>query len=110
MTSEPTALVRALNDDLRRTLTGGRIMITQSVQARPPAFLAQTLALVAAFDAFDPDNDPWDEHDFGAIEVCGDKLFWKIDYYDPTLSCGSADPSDPKQTVRVLTIMLAEDY
>jgi hypothetical protein len=34
----------------------------------------------------------------------------KIDNYDPTLSGGSEDPSDPAQTVRVLTLMLADEY
>ena len=65
---------------------------------------------VERFNAFSEDNDPHGERDFGAFEHDGERIFWKIDYYDPTLSMGSEDPSDPKQTVRVLTIMLASEY
>lgn len=56
------------------------------------------------------DNDTYGERDFGAFEHNGEKLFWKIDYYDPTLSWHSEDPNDVMKTVRVLTIMLASDY
>ena len=56
------------------------------------------------------DNDPHGEHDFGSFELCGRKLFWKIEYYDPDLQHGSEDPADPAKTMRVLTVMLAEEY
>lgn len=26
-----------------------------------------------------PDNDPYDEHEFGAFEHNGEQIFWKID-------------------------------
>ena len=68
------------------------------------------LQKVRSFDAFGEDNDPHGEHDFGAFDLCGERLFWKIDYYDKDLSFGSPEPADPAVTRRVLTIMLASDY
>ena len=59
---------------------------------------------------FDEGNDPHHEHDFGKIEVVGNEIFWKIDYYDKTMDNGSEDPADPSKTSRVLTIMLASEY
>jgi Protein of unknown function (DUF3768) len=50
------------------------------------------------------------EHDFGSFELEGEKLYWKIDCYDKKMRFGSEDPSDPEQTTRVLTILLAEEY
>lgn len=65
---------------------------------------------VELFNDFNKENDPYGEHDFGAIVHNGEEIYWKIDYYDPELKYGSEDPADPKQTSRVLTIMLANEY
>jgi hypothetical protein len=62
------------------------------------------------FDNFNADNDQHREHDFGSFELEGEKLFWKIDYYDLAGEFGAEDPTDPKKTLRVLTVMLAEEY
>jgi hypothetical protein len=110
MTSEKTALIRALNDALRTTQCGGRILVTSGVSSHGPVFVVSAINEIAAFDKFDENNDPWDEHDFGAITVSDMRLFWKIDYYDPTLTAGAEDPSDPARCVRVLTLMLADEY
>ncbi len=55
-------------------------------------------------------DDPHGERDFGAFEHRGKRLFWKIDYYDPSLSFGSEQPTDLAKTHRVLTIMLVSEY
>jgi hypothetical protein len=68
------------------------------------------MTAVREFSIFDEKNDPYGEHDFGSFELFTKQFFWKIDYYDNALRNGSEDPSDPAQTKRVLTIMLAEEY
>lgn len=100
-----------LNDAFRMSLIGGRVMITSGVDALPLPVRESILARVRRFDDFTEDNDPHGEHDFGSFDQDGvGRIFWKIDYYDPTLTYGSSDPADPTMTVRVLTIMLAEEY
>jgi hypothetical protein len=105
-----TERIRALNDALRATFQGGKVMLTTSVDALPSDVKAMAIRMVATSRDFDRDNDPHGEHDFGSFELAGRTFFWKIDYYDRYLAAGSDDPADPEQTIRVLTIMLAEDY
>jgi hypothetical protein len=103
-----TARIRDLNDRFRATMTGGKIVMTNTIAARSD--LPQIIEKVRRFDAFDADNNPWGENDFGAFEAERDTIFWKIDYYDRALAAGSPDPADVSLTLRVLTIMLAEEY
>ena len=70
---------------------------------------AELLRLVRDYDQFDRAIDPYGEHDMGSFEFERTPCFWKIDYYNADLTAGSEDPSDPFKTVRVLTIMRAEE-
>ena len=108
--NQSTQKIAQLNDALRTSFTGGRLMVTAGVSALPANTLVDVLRAVQAFDTFTPDNDPHGEHDFGRVEVGDCFVFWKIDYYDESLRYSSEDPADPALTVRVLTIMLTEEY
>ncbi|TXM96838.1 DUF3768 domain-containing protein, partial [Methylobacterium sp. WL64] len=68
------------------------------------------LDAVAAHDRFDADDDPHGENDFGAVEAAGERVFFKIDYFDRTGRSASPDPADSSVTRRVLTVMLAREY
>ena len=105
-----TARIRDLNDAFRKTFDGGRVMLTAGVNALPSDVRAMAIRKVATFSEFTRDNDPHGEHDFGGFDLAGEKFFWKIDAYDKAMRYGSEDASDPAQTTRVLTLMLAEEY
>lgn len=102
--------IAALNDAFRRGRGAGRLQVTSGIAALGGHALVAILALVRCFDAFNADNDPYGEHDFGRVSWGGQTVFWKIDCYDRALTYGSPDPADPAVTTRVLTVMLAEEY
>ena len=116
--NDTTKKIAELNDQCRQYVmmpvfdakVPCKIMMTRGIVNLSPEDQITIAAKVRDFDDFTENNDPHGEHDFGAFSYNGQKIFWKIDYYDPELKFGSKDPSDPKQTVRVLTIMLAEEY
>jgi hypothetical protein len=80
------------------------------MEAKGPLFVLAATGAVRAFKAFSTDNDPHGGHDVGTFEICGERLFWKIDYFDWVLQFGSPNPADCIQTRRILTIMLASAY
>lgn len=103
-----TARIRELNDAFRKGLGDGRLTVTHGISEREDAW--EIVRRVRTYDTFRSDDDPSGEHDFGAFEIGDQKIFWKIDYYGRDWASGSPDPSDPAVTMRVLTIMLAEEY
>jgi len=99
--------LRLLNDAFRRTLTGGQIVVTPGVQALAPGELRRLIGLVRRFDLFEEDNDSLQHHDFGAVDLDGERYFFKIDLYeDPDVKDDDGKPA----VTRVLTIMLVEEY
>ena len=103
--------VRRLNDQFRCAGAGrGSLMLTAGVLELGSTFAWAAIAAVKAFNQFTRDNDPYGEHDFGALTVVDERLFFKIDYYSLDLQAHSPDAADPAQTHRVLTIMLASEY
>lgn len=103
--------IAELNDQLRTTFTGGQVYMTAGIAALPEAARAEVIAVVQRFNAFDEDNDPHGEHDCAVIRLRpGLTVIFKHDYYDARMKFASPDPSDPKVTKRVLTIMRSEEY
>lgn len=111
MSNNTTNKIANLNDLCRKAMgVAGKLVQTSGISALPEADQSAIREKVETFDAFDADNNPHGERDFGAFDHARQRIFWKIDYYDRTLTWGSEDPSDASQTVRVLTIMLASEY
>jgi len=107
---DQSAKIRTLNDAFRRSFQGGAVVLTAGIVALGSNVQDRIMAAVQAFDDFSQDNDPWGEHDFGTLALCGQTIFFKIDYFDPTRAMHSEDPTDPSKTERVMTIMLASEY
>lgn len=108
--TDRTVRIRALNDQLRTTGRGGMVVMTDGVAALPGPTVAAIFAAIAGFTDFNPDNDPWGEHDCAVMTIEGVRVIWKVDYYDRSRRIHSPDPADPKVTVRVLTVMLSSEY
>ncbi len=104
------ARIRALNDLLRIRHRGGVVMISAGVKEMGIRTVRRILHAVATFDAFTADNDPHGEHDYGSFFFEGQRIAWKIDYYGSPLAEGAYAPADPDRAIRVLTVMLIEEY
>lgn len=124
---EQTARIARLNDQARQAMgIACTTIATVGFRSLPNGDQSCVRELIETFDAFDEDNDPHGERDFGTIYqlVCGrwtterprlrederERVFWKLDYYDRDLAGGSENPADPAITRRVLTIMLSDEY
>ena len=77
--NETSAKIAALNDEHRRSMQG--CTVTKGIVAMGSA-ANEVFVGVRDYTDFNEDNDPYGEHDFGSLKVAGEKIFWKIDYYD----------------------------
>ena len=90
----------------------GRLVVTQSLIEAGDGFVTEAVQATGAFDTFAPENDPAGWHDFGAVTIRGETVFWKVDLYeaDSDFRYGAEAPDNPETTMRVLTIMMAHDW
>jgi Protein of unknown function (DUF3768) len=110
MSITDTDRIRALNDQLRKNLSGGAAVITPGIAALGAEAVERLVKTIAVFDEFCRANDPHTEHDFGIFEFDGTMVAFKIDYYDQSLMFHSPNPADPSVTTRVITLMRADEY
>ena len=97
------------NDQVRQTLFRDRLIITNGIQCLSQDTQNKIFTAIESYEEFQESNDPHKEHDFGALEVDGNSMFWKIDYFDNELEYHTPDVLDRSVTRRVLTVMLAEE-
>lgn len=121
-TVAPDAMVIAAQNDAFRRLAclglapdqpiPGRMHVTRSLMEAGDGFMAEAVQATGAFDRFEPENDPEGRHDFGAVTIRGETVFWKLDLYEAAseFRYGAETPDNPATTVRVLTIMMAHDW
>jgi hypothetical protein len=100
--SEHLDTIRRLNDTARsRPGLASIANVTIGFQSLPDVDRFSALAQIVSFTQFDGDNDPYGEHDFGAIyrlatgewtqqrpsdeKAIAATVFWKLDYYDNSL-------------------------
>lgn len=98
-----------LNDKLRTSFFG-TVASTKMVCELPIEKRVILFKKVREFSDWNKEDDPYSEHDFGAIKLWSQTWFWKIDYYNLDNEMKSEDPSDETITRRVLTIMNGEEY
>jgi hypothetical protein len=108
--SNRSGKIARLNDRARAAMgLACRLVQTPGINALSPQDQGNIREKVKTFNAFTPDDNPYGERDFGAFDHQGERIFWKIDYYDKDLRFESEDPADAFKTTRVLTILLAEE-
>ncbi|MGH0288688.1 DUF3768 domain-containing protein [Sinorhizobium meliloti] len=106
-----TARIRQLNDELRiRTRLPKRKDRRRWLVGSGAEKIGNIVAAASAFDDWNEGDNPYGEHDFGKLDVDGEAVIFKIDYYSLDELHGSEHPDDPGVTIRVLTLMFAEDY
>lgn len=113
----PITPVGEANNKFRAEVLQGRpghhrILSTQGVQALGSLAVQEILHQVLVFpdESFRESFDPYGDRDFIVVHYQGLKVWAKIDAYDPTMRWMSENPADDGVTIRVLTLMLPDEY
>ena len=117
------ATVAAHNDAFRRNaclalpygdgdpVLMGQLVATRAIHAKGAPFLQASLEAIGRLTEFPEGNDPDGYHDFGAVVVMGETVWFKIDLFDGAdLQYGSEAPDVPARTYRVLTVLFPSDW
>ena len=116
MIGERSKRIADLNDAFRQSILVppnlGCVFTAHHFEQKGGHWQRVALHAVANFSEFSDDNDPSGERGTDAIPMTveGVEMLWKIDYYDREFKDPSPDPSDPDVTLRIITLMLPEDY
>ena len=110
-----TEQIRALNDQLRTTLKGSLVILSDRTCSLPTEQQARIVYLLRNYDAFTEQTDPDGEHRQGAFRVEGSTVKWYINYYKKYLgrrkqNTAPLDPSNPFLTTRILAVCVAGEY
>lgn len=89
-----------------------RILSTPGIQALGSLAVQEVLhqALVFPDESFRESFEPHGDRDFIVVNHQGLKVWAKIDTFDLTMEWMSPDPADDEVTVRVLSLMLPDEY
>jgi methyltransferase (TIGR00027 family) len=99
--------IRELNDALRQTFTGGRVLLSPGVLSLPAEANADVLERVRSFTAFDPENEA--DHDFGRFDFAGVAYCFELECPSRARD-GSKEAVDASKATRTLIIMRADEY
>lgn len=94
------ARIAELNDRARQNLEN--YFLTPQVRSLPQEQLQEVIEAVKNFTNF--------THDFGSFKVGEEDYYFKIDYYNKAIECGSPDPTNVALTRRVITVMHWSEY
>jgi len=100
---------RALNDHFRKTGEGGIVTLSMGLHKLGQAEVGNVMKQLAG-EKGDKSVESGNEHDMGEIEIGNRTISWEIDYYNKELDDVSGNPTNPEQTTRFMTLLLATEY
>lgn len=117
-TKKITKRIAKMNDAFRMSVLAltldnhdlEKVYCTSGITTLPNEDVLVIANKVRLFDAFNKGNDPYGEHDFGEITHNDQKIFWKIDYEDPTLEYEAIYVPETEMDNRKLTIMSSHEW